>query len=70
MYIKNFVVIINFVSILVLFAISIFLFTRIIDNNNRILSLEEYRKFNEIQLSNLIIDIQKNDQFLQSKLQE
>lgn len=68
MYIKNFVVIMNFVSILVLFAMCLYLFTRIIDNNNRIMSLEEYRKFNEIQLSNLIVDIQKNDQYLQTKL--
>lgn len=67
----NFVIffsIINFTGILILFIMILFTYNKVIDNENSVISLKEYRKNNEIQLNNLINDINANDKFLASKI--
>jgi len=68
---NNFVIffsIINFTGILILFIMILFTYNKVIDNENSVISLKEYRKNNEIQLNNLINDINANDKFLASKI--
>lgn len=67
----NFVIffsIINFTGILILFIMILFTYNKVIDNENSVISLKEYRKNNEIQLNNLINDINANDKYLASKI--
>ena len=59
--------IINLSGILILFTMILFMYNKIIDNENSIISLKDYRNKNEIQLTNLIKDINTNDRFLASK---
>lgn len=68
---NNFVIffsIINFTGILILFIMILFTYNKVIDNENSVISLKEYRKNNEIQLNNLINDINANDKYLASKI--
>ena len=68
---NNFVIffsIINFTGILILFTMILFTYNKVIDNENSIISLKDYRKNNEIQLNNLINDINANDKYLASKI--
>jgi len=46
----------------------LFTYNKVIDNENSVISLKEYRKNNEIQLNNLINDINANDKYLASKI--
>lgn len=68
---NNFVIffsIINLTGILILFTMVIFMYNKVVDNENSIISLKDYRKKNEIQLNNLIKDINANDRYLANKL--
>lgn len=68
---NNFVIffsIVNFTGILILFTMIIFMYNKVIDNENSIISLKDYRNKNEIQLNNLIKDINHNDNYLASKI--
>ena len=68
---NNFVIffsMINFTGILILFIMIVFMNNKVIENENSIISLNDYRKKNEIQLSNLIKDINTNDKYLANKL--
>lgn len=60
--------IVNFTGILILFTMVMFMYNKVIDNENSIINLKDYRKKNEIQLSNLIKDINANDKYLASKI--
>ena len=60
--------IINFVCILIIFTIILYIYGRLVDAENNISNLFEYRKYNEIQLHNLIKDVNNNDKFLSTKL--
>lgn len=60
--------IINFVCILIIFTIILYMYGRLVDAENNISNLFEYRKYNEIQLHNLIKDVNNNDKFLSTKL--
>jgi hypothetical protein len=60
--------IINFVCIMIIFTIIIFIYGRLVDAENNISNLFEYRKYNEIQLHNLVKDVNNNDKFLSSKV--
>lgn len=67
---NNFVIffsIVNFTGILILFTMIIFMYNKVVDNENSITSLKDYRIKNEIQLNNLIKDINANDKYLASK---
>lgn len=67
---NNFVIffsIVNFTGILILFTMIIFMYNKVVDNENSIISLKDYRNKNEIQLNNLIKDINTNDKYLASK---
>ena len=67
---NNFVIffsIVNFTGILILFTMITFMYNKVVDNENSIISLKDYRKKNEIQLNNLIKDINANDKYLDSK---
>ena len=59
--------IVNFTGILILFTMIIFMYNKVVDNENSIISLKDYRNKNEIQLNNLIKDINANDKYLASK---
>lgn len=68
---NNFVIffsIVNFTGILIVFTMMIFTYNKVVDNENSIISLNDYRKKNEIQLNNLIRDINTNDKYLASKI--
>ena len=58
--------IVNFICILMLYAIVIFSYGKIIDNENSTSSLFEYRRQNEIQLSNLVRDVNVTDAQIKS----
>jgi hypothetical protein len=60
--------IINFVCIMIIFIIVLYIYGRLVDAENNISNLFEYRKYNEIQLQNLIKDVNTNDKFLSNKL--
>lgn len=69
---NNFVIffsIVNFTGILIIFTMMIFTYNKVVDNENSIISLNDYRKKNEIQLNNLIRDININDKYLASKME-
>lgn len=61
--------IINFVCIMILFTIILYIYGRLVDAENNISNLFEYRKYNEIQLHNLIKDVNNNDKFLSTKIE-
>lgn len=68
---NNFVIffsIVNFTGILIIFTMMILTYNKVVDNENSIISLNDYRKKNEIQLNNLIRDINTNDKYLASKI--
>ena len=60
--------IINFACILIIFTLILYMYGRLVDAENNISNLFEYRKYNEIQLQNLIKDVNSNDTFLSSKI--
>jgi len=60
--------IINFVCIMIIFIIVLYIYGRLVDAENNISNLFEYRKYNEIQLQNLIKDVNTNDKYLSTKL--
>lgn len=60
--------IINFVCIMIIFTLILYIYGRLVDAENNISNLFEYRKYNEIQLHNLIKDVNNNDKFLSTKL--
>jgi Na+-transporting NADH:ubiquinone oxidoreductase subunit NqrF len=69
---NNFVIffsIVNFTGILIIFTMMILTYNKVVDNENSIISLNDYRKKNEIQLNNLIRDININDKYLASKME-
>lgn len=69
---NNFVIffsIVNFTGILIIFTMMILTYNKVVDNENSIISLNDYRKKNEIQLNNLIRDININDKYLASKIE-
>lgn len=61
--------IINFVCIMIIFTIILYIYGRLVDAENNISNLFEYRKYNEIQLHNLIKDVNNNDKFLSTKIE-
>ena len=54
----------NFVCILIIFTIILYIYGRIVDNDNNIIKLFEYASYNEIQLKNLVKDVNHNDKYL------
>jgi cell division protein FtsL len=65
-----FMSIITFVAILILFTLIVYMYGRLVDTENNISSLFEYRKYNEVQLQNLIKDVNKNDSALYEQANE
>lgn len=68
---NNFVIffsIVNFTGILIIFTMMILTYNKVVDNENSIISLNDYRKKNEIQLSNMIRDINANDEILAKRI--
>lgn len=60
--------VLNFVSILILFTICMYIYGILSNMESSITNLQEYRKYNEIQLNNLIKDINENDEFLNRRI--
>lgn len=57
-------IIVNFVCILILYIIVMYLFNRYMDIEEKVLSMVDYQTLNDRQLKNLISDINYNDQHI------
>jgi predicted DNA-binding ArsR family transcriptional regulator len=56
--------IVNFVSVMILYAVILYVFALYAEVRNKIEELEEYRITNERQLNNLVRDINYNDRHI------
>lgn len=63
-------VVINFISILVLFSIVLYVIGKITSMNMEIEKMKEYDRLNERQLENLARDINRNDEKIQLSIRE
>lgn len=57
-------IVINFVSILALYGLMIYILSKYMDIEFKVNSLMDYKNINERQLTNLVKDINKNDNLL------
>lgn len=57
-------IVINFVSILALYGLMIYIMSKYMDIEFKVNSLMDYKNVNERQLKNLVNDINKNDTLL------
>jgi predicted PurR-regulated permease PerM len=58
------IIIINFVFIMVLYMIVIYLFSKYIDIEEKMNNISDYQSNNERQLNNLIKDVNYNDRYI------
>jgi predicted DNA-binding ArsR family transcriptional regulator len=56
--------VVNFVSVMILYAVILYVFALYAEVRNKIEELEEYRITNERQLNNLVRDINYNDRHI------
>jgi hypothetical protein len=63
-------VVINFISILVLFSITLYIIGQVTKVNMEIEKMKEYDRLNERQLENLARDINRNDEKIQLSIRE
>jgi len=62
------IALINLICVFIIFVIIIYMYGKIIDTEINVSNLFEYRKYNEIQLQNLIKDVNTNDTYLSKKI--
>lgn len=60
-------IVINFLSILALYGLMIYIMSKYMDIEFKVNSLMDYKNVNERQLKNLVKDINENDNLLSNK---